>query len=91
MDTDEIRKAAAEADRRSEEYIELVHACFPEIKCLRCGEDDFLILPNVSGPSDLGSVTLACNRCGYLEQHLLSRLRKAVKDNAGPFPDRTEP
>jgi ribosomal protein L37E len=96
MEADEIIGAAVDVDRRSEEYIQLVRACFPEIQCLRCGDDEFLIFPNITGPSglnsntNLGAVTLACSRCGHLEQHLLGRLRTAVKNNTVPFPDRTK-
>lgn len=62
---------------------------FPDARCLRCGSEDFYILPSARqafimgepdpAPKWLGVVTLACARCGYVEQHLSAQLRQAVR------------
>ena len=57
----------------------LVQASFPHIRCLRCGDDKLYLMPDPSGPSGLGAVTLACVRCGHVEQHLLDILESASK------------
>ena len=78
-----------------EELAALVKASFPDIRCLRCGHDILYIvsesggaLPGYFSRSLFGSpvmdpnhplLTLACTRCGHLEQHLTGVLRTAKK------------
>ncbi len=62
---------------------------FPDVRCLRCGHTEFFILPAVRQsfmmgdpalkPTLLPVVTLACTRCGHIEQHLSKRLEDASK------------
>ena len=61
------------------ERLGLVRDSFPEIACLRCKGHDFDVFPNVTDLSGLGVVTLACSRCGFIEQHLIGTLRTASK------------
>ncbi len=71
------------------ELKELFTQSFPEASCLRCGNGDFYILPAsrqtflmgepTMTPKRLGGVTLACTRCGYVEQHLSAQLRHASR------------
>ncbi|MFM9974528.1 MAG: hypothetical protein ACKVON_08145 [Beijerinckiaceae bacterium] len=68
------------------EHIDLVSRSFPEIACLRCGSQDFGILPDVEGPSGLGVITMACMRCGHIEQHMISTLQRALNEGMVPFP-----
>ncbi len=72
-----------------DELAELFKESFPDVRCLRCGNGDFYILPAARqtfmmgepapAPKLLGVVTLACTRCGYIEQHLSDQLREASK------------
>jgi predicted nucleic-acid-binding Zn-ribbon protein len=66
----------------------LFRKSFPDVGCLRCGNDEFFILPatreefwpqSASRPTFLQVTTLACTRCGYIEQHLTEQLEKASK------------
>jgi predicted nucleic-acid-binding Zn-ribbon protein len=71
------------------ELAELFKQSFPDARCLRCGSEDFYVLPSarqafLMGEPEpvakwLGVVTLACARCGYVEQHLSAQLRKAIR------------
>ena len=70
-------------EARQNEHVDLVSKSFPEIRCIRCGYEDFYIMPNVAGPSGLAVVTLACKRCGHLDQHLISVLRESPKPVPG--------
>ena len=68
---------------------ELFKESFPDIHCLRCGHGDFYILPSsrqtfmmgeaALSPTLLPVITLACTRCGHIEQHLSDPLREASK------------
>ncbi len=67
----------------------LFRESFPDVRCLRCGHTEFFILPAVRQsfmmgdpalkPTLLPVVTLACTRCGHIEQHLSERLEDASK------------
>jgi predicted nucleic-acid-binding Zn-ribbon protein len=64
--------------------IELLKEAFPELRCLRCGNDRFFIqedsLRGQEAPDALhGIVTLTCTRCGFLERHDLDMLTAAEK------------
>ena len=71
------------------ELADLVKASFPELRCLRCGHDQFylaeegidgfLLLHQIIDDKLRPVITLACTRCGYLERHLTGILRKAEK------------
>ena len=86
--TDKTREFGTLAD--------LVNASFPELRCLRCGNDQFYVtddpaaagvkearrllgLPEESENSLGPVVTLACRRCGHVEQHLTDLLQNAPK------------
>jgi Zn ribbon nucleic-acid-binding protein len=68
---------------------ELFKQSFPDVHCLRCGYGDFYILPSErqtfiigdkeARPTYLPVITLACIRCGHIEQHLSGPLRDASK------------
>ena len=68
---------------------ELFKESFPDVHCLRCGCGDFYILPATRqtfmvgdpaiAPTLLPVMTLACARCGHIEQHLSDQLRDAAK------------
>ncbi len=71
-----------------EELAGLMKASFPEISCLRCGFDRFYVLPDAPAPrladgpltdSRHPVLSLACVRCGHIEQHLTGVLRSASK------------
>ena len=69
-----------------DELAGLVKASFPDLTCLRCGNDRFYLLtdPDRPGmPADGGRpvavLTLACTRCGFLENHLAEALRHSAK------------
>ena len=74
----------------------LVNASFPDLRCLRCGSDQFYVtddpstaslkevrlllgMPTVSDDALGAVVTLACRRCGHIEQHLTDLLQQAKK------------
>ena len=73
----------------------LLKASFPDIRCLRCGHDTLYIvsdehsgLPGYVSPGLLDSpitntrypfVTLACTRCGHVENFLTGVLERAEK------------
>ena len=62
------------------EQADLIRAAFPEMKCLRCNNDNFYILPNAQNNLlSLGVVNVACSRCGFVEQHMIGILRSATK------------
>jgi hypothetical protein len=76
--------ASGEVDRLGE----LFRKSFPDVGCLRCGNEEFFILPATregfwtqlaSRPTFLQVVTLACTRCGYIERHLTEQLERASK------------
>jgi hypothetical protein len=75
---------------------ELVNSSFPNLRCLRCGNDRFYVTDDPAAASlkearhllgiatvpenALGAVvTLACRRCGHIEQHLTDLLQQAQK------------
>ena len=72
-----------------DELAELFKESLPDVRCLRCGHGDFYILPAARqtfmmgdpalSPALLPVITLACTRCGHIEQHLSEQLRKASK------------
>jgi predicted nucleic-acid-binding Zn-ribbon protein len=77
-----------------EELAGLVRASFPDIRCLRCGYDQFYSGLNrytlarrelgITGlvsyiGDDHEILTLACTRCGHLEHHMLKVLEGAKK------------
>jgi ribosomal protein L37E len=59
-------------------------ASFPDIRCLRCGYQSFVVFPATQqqflvndlarAPKLLPMVTMACARCGHIEQHLSENL-----------------
>jgi len=77
------------------EAVELLRAAFPDMRCLRCGHDDFRLLdaPVYTGRLStrehrIGlihfhpfprAVVLVCQSCGMTEQHDLDILEKAEK------------
>jgi ribosomal protein L37E len=68
-----------------DDLVGLVKESFPDIHCLRCGYTSFHILRPTQQSSVLGEaavepillpvVTLACRRCGHIEQHLSDKLQ----------------
>ena len=67
---------------------ELFRKCFPKVGCLRCGNEEFYLLPATregfwtelaSRPHFLQVTMLACTRCGYIERHLTETLEAAEK------------
>ena len=82
--------------KAGDQLADLVNTSFPDLHCLRCGNDQFYVtddpataslkevrlllgMPTVSD-NPLGPVvTLACRRCGYIEQHLTDLLQEAEK------------
>ena len=78
-----------EPDTGNVDYLgKLFRKSFPDVGCLRCGHDEFFILPATreefwtqlaSRPTFLQVVTLACTRCGHIERHLTEQLEKASK------------
>ncbi len=72
--------------RRAEEYVNLVSLLFPDIACLRCGNKDFFIMPNIHDLSGMNVVTISCNRCGHIEQHHAGTLREALREGKTPIP-----
>ena len=79
-----------ETAAQNEEHQTIVAASFPSISCLRCGFSNFFLMPNVKGPGGVGVVTLACERCGHIEQHLIGVLRDAIKKQSVPIPLKAE-
>jgi predicted nucleic-acid-binding Zn-ribbon protein len=75
-----------------EELAKLVKTSFPNLLCLRCGNDSFFLSSNAK-PRTLADLVqiydtsqsigdtllLACSNCGHIEQHLTSILEKAEK------------
>jgi len=55
---------------------------FPDLHCLRCGRDSFLVrmwsdeslVPGVASPSDNRVVELVCENCGFQEKHVVRLL-----------------
>jgi len=92
-DTTEPPKTKDEFDALAK----LVNTSFPDLRCLRCGSDQFyvtddsaivrgleevrllLAMPTVSDDALGPVVTLACRRCGHIEQHLTDLLKRADK------------
>uniref|UniRef100_Q07HD8 Uncharacterized protein n=1 Tax=Rhodopseudomonas palustris (strain BisA53) TaxID=316055 RepID=Q07HD8_RHOP5 len=81
---------ATDSTPKFEELAGLVKASFPDLRCLRCGHDQFflddqggidgmLLLHSIINDPLRPVVTLACTRCGHLEQHLTGLLRQAAK------------
>jgi hypothetical protein len=78
-----------DTSQKFEDLAGLVKASFPDLRCLRCGHDQFyladqgidgfLLLQSIVDDPLKPVVTLACTRCGHLEQHLTGLLRKASK------------
>ncbi|MGD1038363.1 MAG: hypothetical protein ABR878_14535 [Roseiarcus sp.] len=67
-----------------DDLVGLFKKSFPDIHCLRCGYQSFYILPATRqtfmmgdpalSPTLLPVITLACRRCGHIEQHLSEQL-----------------
>ncbi len=72
-----------------DDLVKLFKESFPDVHCLRCGHDGFYILPAIQqaflvadpaiSTTLLPVITLACTRCGHIEQHLSQALRGARK------------
>ncbi len=78
-----------------EELRGLVKASFPDIRCLRCGHDELYLISNdLSGlPGYISAqilespitnrrhpfLTLACTRCGHVENFLTGIMERAEK------------
>jgi ribosomal protein L37E len=67
-------------DRFQGEARELLAQRFPELKCVRCGGDNFLMrtFPDESltpGLADGHVTELICTNCGFQERHVLEGLR----------------
>jgi predicted nucleic-acid-binding Zn-ribbon protein len=84
--TGEARQLLDEVKERFKEHKDIVGKAFPSIECMRCGFTDFDILPNAKGPSNLNVVTIVCQRCGLIEQHMIGILRQALRENKVPIP-----
>ena len=62
----------------------ILKARFPDLCCLRCGKDKFLmrlwsdesLSPGLSAPQDNNVLELICDNCGYLEKHVVPILNK---------------
>jgi len=84
----------------TEAAIALLSEAFPDLRCLRCGHDEFLATTDVNALTDhsgKGSsvlalhnslaapdqkslvVTVACRRCGHIEQHMTGPLARAKR------------
>jgi hypothetical protein len=87
-----------------ETLAQLVNTSFPDLYCLRCGNEQFFVtddpatanlrevrlllgMPTTSDDGLGPVVTLACRRCGFVEQHLTDLLQKAQK----PLPQALKP
>jgi predicted nucleic-acid-binding Zn-ribbon protein len=68
-----------QATRSADDLAELVRESFPDLRCLRCTHDNFYILPSVDGHDHFGTIAIACQRCGFVETHLIGLLRSATK------------
>ncbi len=74
---------------RLEDLEKLFKESFPDVRCLRCDNDEFYILPSArqvialpDGPpaeAIIPVMTVACTRCGHIEQHLIRTLQEAAK------------
>lgn len=69
---------------RFEELQTLIKESFPNLKCLRCGHDEFYLGQVVVGDNTWLSdevtsevARLVCRRCGNMEQHSVSVLQRA--------------
>ncbi len=90
----------AAEDAQTDALAELFKQSFTEHHCLRCGHGEFYILPSerqtflmgqaTPQPRLLPVMTLACTRCGYIEQHLSEPLRSAAKPIDFELPGATE-
>jgi hypothetical protein len=55
---------------------------FPDLRCLRCGTDDFLVrmwpdaslVPGVASSVDNRVVEIICENCGFQEKHVVKLL-----------------
>jgi hypothetical protein len=58
---------------------------FPNLRCLRCGSDDFLLrmwpdqslVPGVASDADNRVVELICESCGFQEKHVVRLIAPA--------------
>jgi hypothetical protein len=72
--TKEVEEARAALRRR-----------FPDLRCLRCGTDNFLfrlwpdesLVPGLASESDNRVVELICRNCGFQEKHVVRLLAAA--------------
>jgi predicted nucleic-acid-binding Zn-ribbon protein len=78
-----------------DEGADLLHQAFPDIRCLRCGNDNFRLIDSPAYTGRLQrrdvriggvqfnpfpqTVALICERCGLVDQYALDYLRKANK------------
>ena len=58
---------------------------FPDLHCLRCGEEDFYFgcgqmnpVPGLASESDNRIVELICQNCGFQEKHVVRILAAAT-------------
>jgi hypothetical protein len=82
-------KPGPDVESAFNELADLVKASFPDLKCLRCGNERFYLVTEAERPHSLAAlgqpkvepttVTLACTRCGFLENHLAEPLRRSGK------------
>jgi ribosomal protein L37E len=68
------------SDPAHTEARKLIADRFPEFRCVRCGEDNFLLRSYtdsslVPGLRDPHLIELICSNCGFQERHVLEGLR----------------
>jgi predicted nucleic-acid-binding Zn-ribbon protein len=61
------------------ELTTLIDTAFPNMLCVRCSHSEFYLMPSQpTGPMP-ETVSVACRRCGFIEQHLVGLLQQANK------------
>jgi hypothetical protein len=64
---------------------------FPELRCVRCGRDNFLfrlwpdetLVPGLASETDNRVVELICRNCGFQEKHVVRLLAAAPSSSRG--------
>jgi hypothetical protein len=93
MDDGFRRTKSLVEDDKLDELVDVVNQAFPNLSCLRCSSEQFYLVRSqsvirqglVKFPGDdhpkanLDIVELICTRCGHIEKHEITILKKASK------------
>jgi hypothetical protein len=83
---DLTREAADDWQKSVDASLEAFQRRFPDLRCLRCESDSFLLrtyfdetlVPGLAAGTDYNVAELICQSCGLMEKHVVTLLEKGL-------------